>query len=279
MNKLLFANLARLKKDTTFWTGMAFMFVVGIARPISTYYDKIRWNYNFTFENSFFVYVVFMAILSSVFCSLFIGTEYSNGTIRNKLIVGHKRSDIYLSNLFLCLAASFFMCVSYLIPNFCIGFPLLGVFTIPLRLVLGIIGCIFILSIAFTSIFTMISMLSQSKSTAAVICILGVFMLMFTGIILNGRLSEPEFYNNNFFMTDEGVIQSGAASPNPAYVKGFKRDVYEFLMDFLPGGQVIQLSSDTEKNLPLGKMSIYSILIAITAGIFGICFFHKKDIK
>ncbi len=279
MNKLLSANFARLKKDIPFRIGMAFMLVVGIARPISTYYDRIRWNYMFTFESSFFVYVIFMATLSSVFCSLFIGTEYSNGTIRNKLIVGHKRCDVYLSNLILCLAASFFMCAAYLIPNFCIGFPLLGTFTIPFHLALGKMGCIFILSIALASIFTVVSMLSQSKSTSAVICILGVFLLMFTGIILSSRLSEPEFYSNAFFMTDEGIILNDTASQNPAYVEGFKRDVYEFLLDFLPGGQIIQLSSDTDKNLPLGKMSLYSILIAITAGGLGIRFFHKKDIK
>ena len=47
-------------------------------------------------DNGFFGCALFIGIVMAVFCSLFIGTEYSEGTIRNKIIIGQKEA------LFIC---------------------------------------------------------------------------------------------------------------------------------------------------------------------------------
>ena len=95
MSKLLSADFARLKKDKVFWIGMIFMFVLGILSPVMNYIDMNRGGYEIPLESSFFVYAIYIGILLSAFCSLFVGTEYSDGTIRNKIVIGHGRIQVY----------------------------------------------------------------------------------------------------------------------------------------------------------------------------------------
>ncbi|MGY3662454.1 MAG: hypothetical protein ACXAHE_00930 [Roseburia sp. 1XD42-69] len=46
---------------------------------------------------------------------MFLGTDYSDGTIRNKLTVGHTRTNIYLANLIVTFAAGLLiMCVWFI---------------------------------------------------------------------------------------------------------------------------------------------------------------------
>ena len=60
------------------------------------------------------------------FCQPFIGTEYSDGTIRNKIVVGHSRSTIYLANLLTCCFAGLIMCLCFILPTLAIRIPLFG---------------------------------------------------------------------------------------------------------------------------------------------------------
>ena len=51
-------------------------------------------------DNGFFMCALFIGIILAVFCSLFIGTEHNDGTIRNKIIVGQNYLFIKYGNLF-----------------------------------------------------------------------------------------------------------------------------------------------------------------------------------
>ena len=223
--------------------------------------------------------MLFMAILSSVFCSLFIGTEYNDGTMRNKLIAGHSRTAVYFSFLIVSIAAIFLMCLAYLISSLCTGIPLLGFFSdAAFPIVLGHIGTIFILAVAFTSICTAAAMLCQNKAATATVCILGVFIFLFFGAYIRARLEEPEYDQAYYFETEEtSEAESAPPTPNPWYVSGTKRQVYEFLHDFLPGNQAMQLCTLSADNL--WKMSFYSILIAAVVTGTGIYVFYRENIN
>lgn len=275
MSKLLAANFSRLKKDKVFWIGMLFMAALGIFMRVASYLSMKRTGYVFSLDSGFFSYAAFIIIAASVFCSLFTGTEYSDGTIRNKIVVGHTRISVYLSNLIACAAADFFLCLSYLISALAAGIPLLGFFQTDIKIIVVFILDIFVMTLAFSAIYTFIAMLCQNKAITAVICILGAFIFLFCGSYINARLEEPETYGAYTF-TAEGQEISEEAEPNPNYLDGTKRKVYEFLYDFLPGGQAIQLSSMTAVHL--WQLPLYSCIITILCTGFGIVFFRRKDL-
>ena len=59
------------------------------------YNDVIKYGADVEFDDILFCFAFAVGFVSSVFCSLFIGIEYSDRTLHNKLIVGHSRTAIY----------------------------------------------------------------------------------------------------------------------------------------------------------------------------------------
>lgn len=128
MSKLLSAGFIRLRKDKIFWISLIFMFGAGVFFPVMRYMDMRQAGYINNIDNGFFVCALFAGIVMAVFCSLFIGTEYSDGTIRNKVVIGQKRTSIYLSNLIICAIVSVVMCAAFFVTYLCVGIPLAWIF-------------------------------------------------------------------------------------------------------------------------------------------------------
>lgn len=274
MSKLLSAGLIRLRKDKIFWIALIFMLGAGVFFPVMRYMDMQKAGYINNIDNGFFACALFIGIVMAVFCSLFIGTEYSDGTIRNKVIIGQKRTSIYLSNLIICAIVSAVMCAAFFIVYLCIGIPLLGFFEMDIKSVLLFTLSVFVLAIAFASIFTLISMLNHNKAITAVVCILLAFLLLFTGAQLNKMLNEPET-NMGLIMTENG--QEYQETPNPDYLKDGKREVVQFFYDFVPGGQALQCVSLEANNIAV--LPVYSLIIIILTTGIGVFFFRKKELK
>ena len=64
---------------------------------------------------------------------------------------------------------------------------------------------------------------------------------------------------------------------NPNYVYGTKRQIFEFLNEFLPGGQMLKLS--TMKVEHLGRSAVYDGIIFVVMTGCGVLVFKKKDLK
>lgn len=274
MSKLLTANFIRLKKDIFLWIGMAFMFAAGIFFPVMRYMDMQQSQTINNIDDGFFGCALFIGVVMAVFCSLFIGTEHSDGTIRNKVIIGQKRVSIYLANFIISSIASIVMCVMFFVPYLCIGIPLLGFFEMDIKIVLLFTATVFMLAIVFSSIFTSISMLNHNKAVTAVICILFAFLLLIAGAQLNNILSQPETIMG-LTVTENG--QEYQELPNPNALDEGGRKIVQFFYDFLPGGQAIQCASLGAENLPL--LPVYSLVIIILTTGAGAIFFKKKELK
>ena len=94
-------------------------------------------------------------------------------------------------------------------------------------------------------------------------------------VTLYYSLAEPEVVNG-LIITAEGM-QMGDPSPNPSYISGLEREIYQFIIDVLPTGQCIQLEEFSVQH-PL-RMMISSLVIAVGTTVCGIWAFGKKDLK
>lgn len=270
MNRLLCANFKRFFRNKVMWVSAAVMLLIGILFAVKTTemlsVDKVT-----------FIYALPTGLALAAFVSLFIGTDYSDGTIRNKLITGHKRISIYLSNLIVSVAFGILMCKAYLLPIFTIGFARLGFFTLEAKALLMLFGISLMLILSFASIYTLISMLCQNKAVVAVVCVILFIVLLTICAYCNMRLSAPEFLNNYIFMDDSGEIVQGDLMPNPDYVSGTEREIYQFIYDFLPTGQAMMFLDLSMVHT--WQLAVYSLIIFVLTTGCGLVLFERLDLR
>lgn len=274
MSKLLHSNFARLKRYPIFWIEMILAVSYSIFVCITLYRDMIRYEESVALESILFNFLILIGIVMAVFCSLFIGTEYSDGTIRNKLIIGHSRNNIFISNFILCMITVLLIYLIAVVTTCAVGIPLFGWIQIKLSscLLLFVDGAL--LCIAYAAIYNVIAMLTTNKAHTAIISILVAFGLLFVTIWLYQSLQQPEMMQQAV-MGSEGIELETVK--NPHYLTGLKREIYQFVLDFIPSGQAAQISS-LEAVHPYW-MGIYSIIIIVVFNLIGIICFQKKDLK
>lgn len=69
----------------------------------------------------------------------------------------------------------------------------------------------------------------------------------------------------------------GEPTPNPYYISGIQREIYEFVVDFLPTGQ-----SSSLQNIKIGhpvRMLLSSLGITAAFTFGGLKLFQRKDLK
>lgn len=276
MSKLLSANFTRLWKNKVFWLGMIFMFGLGIVLVCGQYHDWQKYGLEPVLDSTLRTYAIFIGTAAAVVCGLFLGTEYSDGTVRNKLIVGHTRAAVYGANLLVCMAAGLVMGIAYFVVYLPLGWALIGAPAMAKGAMAGLIALTLLMTLSFSAIFTLIGMLNQNKAGAAVIALLLVLATLFLCSYLVAQLNEQEMTMSAEILAD-GTLSLTEPEPNPNYVSGAQRAIYQFIVDVWPMGQGIQLANAEVANP--WQMGIYSVVIALLSTWVGVACFRKKDIK
>lgn len=275
MTRLISAHILRLRKSHLFWGALLFCFGFGAFMALMRYSEHVRYEIEVSLDTVFFVYASIIGIVMSAFTGLFLGTEYSDGAIRNKVTAGHSRYAIYLAGLLVNIFVSFTLCAAYMLSAAALGLPLLGALTVDFKITVFVVLGTLAMCTAFCAIFTLISMNSSRKATTAVACILAVFLLFAAALYINMRLTEPEFYDAYSLSVDGQLV--GESVPNPAYLKGAARAAFTFVYDFLPTGQSLQYSGLSAVHL--WQMPLYSLFICIACSVGGVFLFARKDLK
>lgn len=277
MRKLLSANFSRLWKDKAFWICIIAMLLLTVACMLNGSRQAIllkQEGYIVELDNYYFMLAPVPGLFQAVFISLFLGTEYSDGSIRNKLIVGHTRTNIYLANMVVCFTAGLCILAAWLIGGL-IGIPFFGAWKIGAQGAAAFVLIAVFFSAAFTGIFTILGTLSTNKAATAVAAILLWLGLLILASMAYSRLCEPEFASG-VMMTVNGMETLDAA-PNPDYVSGAFRTFLEWVVNILPTGQSI-LMSNMDLSHPVQDI-ICSTLIALGTTLGGILAFRRKDLK
>ncbi len=178
MTNLLRADFRRLFKSRAFYICTALLFIAGTALPLIHYITMHEYPQAMSFDMYFTVYALIAVVALAAFSALFVGADYSDGTIRNKLVAGARRGGVYLSNLTVQTVTGLILCAAYLVPYVIIGTSLLGDFPENgVRLILVSLA----MTVSFASVFTLITMLSSSKARSAVICLVCAIALAHRG--------------------------------------------------------------------------------------------------
>ncbi|MDO5147599.1 MAG: hypothetical protein Q4D60_11420 [Eubacteriales bacterium] len=257
MRNLLRADGARLLRSRTFWLCIGGMLLMAAGFIFMQY---TAMDYKVPLSRVVFLPVSFYGIVTAALISLYVGQDFQDGGIRNKVIAGNKRTHVYFSSVIMsCLACA----AVFLVTTFFTAITSYGLFSHDAELTEIFQYCILglFMSLAYGSLFSMIALLCRNKTTSIVLCMFIAFFLLFLCLHTNQILMQPEYKN--------GVL-------NPHYVTGAKRWIYELLHDGNPSGQSAQLSAMHCLN-PIRFLVCDIIWMGITAACGNI--FRKCDIR
>lgn len=273
MSKLLCANFSRLWRSKIFWLCTAAM--LGL-RVLTIIMNCMHNESGRTFDEQYFRTLPYFSLCIAVFVSMFMGTEYSEQTIRNKVIVGHSKGEIFAANLLTCAAASAIFFIIWALSA-CAGVPFYGIDNIDTKIILPKLLVSFFTVMALTAVFVTMAQLITSKATGAVAAIFAALALLMAGSYFYNALCEPKTTVDHVEISVDGGIEFGDEVPNPAYIGGKMRNVYEVTLRILPTGQQI-LIADEPLEQPV-FMVVCSVGVIVIAAAAGYLLFRKKDLK
>lgn len=276
MTELLSANFLRLRKSHLFWGTLALSFGFGAFMCVIRFREHLEYGFAVSLSSVFFGFAMVAGIVSAAFIPLFFGTEYSDGTIRNKLTVGCSRICVYFAGLITSLGAAAAFFAAYLLACTAVGIPLIGGLDLPAPAAAAALTGSLLMTAAYCAIFTFVTMNCSRRSTSVVICLLGMFLLVFAAAYLNARLEAPEFIQG-YEMSVNGEIVNAVPEPNPHFLRGTQRTVYQFLYDLIPMGQGIQYSNVNFTD-PARLMGL-AAAVAVLFTAAGAALFRRKDLK
>ncbi len=237
MSKLLRGGLHRLRAEKVFWIIGAAALIMGIimgvkAIDIPYFDDMFIWPYY---------------ILIAIGISVFTGSEYSYRGVSKKIIIGHGRASVYSGLIIMSMLIYAIISVLYFIPFFLAGYaPVWSLFS-GRELLMSILGILLTGSI-FAVIFGVIGSLVPYMTLTLIINMAVLILFVLLGYKIHDRLSQPKEYEDYHeqghydSVTGEYIVDlvKGDKEPNPGYLEGNIRKLYESLDNILPGGQFLK---------------------------------------
>ncbi len=248
MLKLLSVNFRRAFLRKRFIIGGGFPLFIGILIVIFAYRNGA------TVEHTPFLMSGFLPMLIGITAGLYISQDYTNNTIRNKIICGHSRISIYLSNFITSMLGTIIIYGLYVLITLGIGSIIAGVssdFDLE-RTIKGILLTYCIL-LTFTSLTVMFCMITSGVSGTVISTLLYIILGMSSLV---------------FVFIDSDTIREWFMNINPTYqIDNVQSYVYD--SDLLP----------LEDDVHISWIPISSLVVITLSTVLGISVFNKKDIK
>ena len=279
MNKLISADITRLFKDKRFLIEAVGVFLFSAYVMLCSVYEYKKYGIGGALDYKYCAVLPYAGMIIAAFVSVFIGRDNRSGMLRSKTAVGNSRASIYFSDLISSAVGSTVIFAAWAIGGM-VGVFSFGFWEKGLKSYLLMLAVSYFSVLVFTSIFCALAHLINSVSSGAVAAIFVSILFINAGAYFSNTLEEPETTYEVIRISDEEV-EYGDEIPNPAYVGGSKRKLYETLMNIVPPGQQIRIAVDPT-NLS-GKES--ALMIAVSAAdmiVFtaaGYLLFRKKDLK
>ena len=286
MYKLLKANFFRLVKNKIFWGIVIITILIASFILFNTILNQ-QGETKEGIDKILVMYIHFIGIFIAIFTSLFVGTEYSDGAIRNKIVIGHSRKNIYFANLITSIAVGICIEFIYMLVIMIVGIPTLGTLQMTTEKFLFIVLDIIFIIMAYASIFTCITLLCSDITVSTVTCIILVLVMLVVSMALSSTANATKYYEN-YSQNENGEIEV-YQEPNPGYPGDFKKNVAKTILYCIPTGQASQIASQVNKHPfqlvdymsdnELKTAFLYSLGMTVCITGLGIYCFKRKDLK
>ena len=156
------------------------------------------------------------------------------------------------------------------------GYFLWGNFTLEAEHVFAALLSALLISFVFSALFVSISMNCSNKAVTAVVSLLLVLGLTYLAGSIGTALMEPQMTYDSITYTTDSIL-FGNEIPNPSYISGVQRTLYEMIYDLLPTGQLLQMYSlDFSRCI---RWPVFSIVLFVVITAVGYFMFRKKNIN
>lgn len=276
MRNLLLADWKRMLRDKGFLLGLLFMTVGSVWFAYMLFDTSLRTTDPFYVEDVLFNLFPMIPFVGAAFVSLFLGTEFDDHTVRNKLVVGHTRGQVYWSAYLTCLGGMLLFLAGMLLCSGLAGYLIFRSFLLPPVQLASVLLCSVLVTAVFSAICVLFGMNVHGRAGCVVVLTVFLFGMLLLSSYFEGRLLASEMMYEYAELTVNGM-QFGDLIPNPEYVGGLQRTVMEFVYDLLPTGQAIQLNNmDFERVQRWPWLSLGMLAVTTAAGRL---LFRKRDIK
>lgn len=269
MRNLLHANLRRLVRSR------AFLLAVLAELAYTALVVLVCWDHyatgtaKYTMESvltagfGLMGYLPIPSLIAAPLLSLHLGTDYSDNTLRNKLIVGHTRTEVYLADVLTCVIAAVGLDVLYLVLSglLCV-YPILGMSGVLLRVSAGQmlvwIAAALLARAAWAAVIKLAVTLLGNRTTAS---IAGLLLVLAAAGACAFGFHELEYLSRH---------------PAAANLES-RMSFWRLALDVLPTGQYLQVSRLDTPNL--WRMPLLSMAVIAASTAAGLFLFRRKDLK
>ena len=281
MNKLLSMELKRATKSPVLWLGALAVIVVNVYEILLNGYGFKIYTSTFLLENS-----ALICIILAVLIPLYLGRDFENRTINNKISAGYTRKDIYIVELIvssICAIVLFIADIASLFINSKIdNLEFSDKITLTEFTFHAVIA--FICIITVSTLYTMIVMIFHKQ----LIC-LGITVILTLALLTLGGKSVSSL-NQERTWTDPVTYET---VENPLRINGFSRTVNNIHVLISPFAQaeshsfILTASESSKKDNSLifkdfpyhVEFCLVNILEILLFYNIGIRIFRKQDLK
>ena len=288
MYKLLNASFSRLRKNKIFLGLVILTIIIAAFMLISEYLDKVKYSSVFGISSNttdilLMKFINIIGFFIAIFTSLFVGAEYSDGTIRNKIVAGHSRKNIYLSNLIVSILVGIFLELIYLIIVSIVSIPIFGLVQMSFLQLAVILLDIIMIIIVYSSIFNFIALICSNITISTVTSLLLILIMFVTDMFLSPTANSTEYIQKNIVMDEQGNVTYEVVK-NEDYPGKLVQTICKTISNFNPVSQAIEISGNkinmNEEDFNNMKVyPLYSLGLIIIITAIGIYLFNIKELK
>ncbi len=280
MFNLIHSDLSRLFRLASFRIFMAVTLLLDIFLEITEYDSDIINNGEHDVYGSLQFLCIGLLIEGAVIIGNLIGSDHTDHTIRNKIIAGYTKTEVFFSYYVICFICMLILTVWSYAVILISGFALGGIYTPDAGTTVKFIGMTLLFILVCAAFFTALylNVFTQTVSMMLGVLIAGSVVIMTSGVVTELTVSKYIDDDAADTMISYGItLEHDPDDPekflNPGYTEGGSPFVR--LTDVLSPVSHILYPHEERQNANL--LAVSAEIIVFTAA--GYIIFRKRDLK